>query len=290
VSTPKLVGPTTGNRDPPPRIRGPPRQGCGQPQSWTHHVPLQKPQRPLSNDVRITRALDTLTRLGDTTGRTLRDRPAREGQPAQQAAPPPMDVLSTVPPDQGSSFQVAIKTAAGPSAAQSYATRQCPPSRSTSPIQPAFAPVCHRGAAGDKGGTSATGAVSITPTMTAAAVKHALHDPHRASARNIQLFPPAYSVSSRIFSCLVTLSRSRGCARHCMLILLTLWMSVGFACGFECRGFSTLSAPCPLVPALFVPMSARFLPAMFFGLDLLLLMRPCVLVNVCLLLVRCVVA
>jgi hypothetical protein len=86
-------------------------------------------------------------------------------------------------------------------------------------------------------------------------------------------------------SCLVSLLRLRGCARHCMLTLLSLRMSAAFAC----RGFLTL-ASCPLVPALFVLLSARFLPAMSFWLGLLLLMRPCLLVNVCLLLVWCRVA
>jgi hypothetical protein len=43
-------------------------------------------------------------------------------------------------------------------------------------------------------------------------------------------------------------------------------------------------------PALFVPLSARFLPAMSFWLGLLLLMRPCLLVKVSLLLVWYLVA
>jgi hypothetical protein len=84
-------------------------------------------------------------------------------------------------------------------------------------------------------------------------------------------------------SCLVTLSWPRGCARHCMLTLFTPRTSADFAC----RGFLTLSASCPLVLTLFVPLFARFLPAMSFWLALLLLMRPCLLVNVCLLLVWC---
>jgi hypothetical protein len=71
-----------------------------------------------------------------------------------------------------------------------------------------------------------------------------------------------------------------------MLTLLTLRMSATFAC----RDSWTLSASCPLVPALFVLLSARFLPAMSFWLGLLLLMRPCLLVNVCLLLAWCAVA
>jgi hypothetical protein len=50
-------------------------------------------------------------------------------------------------------------------------------------------------------------------------------------------------LNSRI-SCLnVTLLRPCGCARHCMLTLLTLWMSAPFAC----RGSWILSASCPLV-------------------------------------------
>jgi hypothetical protein len=53
---------------------------------------------------------------------------------------------------------------------------------------------------------------------------------------------------------------------------------------------STLYVSCPLVPPLFMPLSARFLPAISFWLALLLLMRPCLLVNVCLLLVWYTVA
>jgi hypothetical protein len=62
-----------------------------------------------------------------------------------------------------------------------------------------------------------------------------------------------------------------------------------FYAAFACRGSWILSASCPLVPALFLLLCARFLPAMSFWLGRLLLMRPCLLVNVCLLLVWCTV-
>jgi hypothetical protein len=65
-----------------------------------------------------------------------------------------------------------------------------------------------------------------------------------------------------------------------------------------CRGSWFLSASCQLVPALFLlmyrcvatHMCARFLPATWFWLGRLLLTRPCLLANVCLLLVWCTVA
>jgi hypothetical protein len=87
-------------------------------------------------------------------------------------------------------------------------------------------------------------------------------------------------------SCLVTLSRLRTRARRCTLTLLTLQLSAAVAC----RGSWILSASCPLVPALFLLLCARFLPGMSFWLERLLLMRPCLLVNACLLLVWCTVA
>jgi hypothetical protein len=85
---------------------------------------------------------------------------------------------------------------------------------------------------------------------------------------------------------LLTLSWLRTCVGRYMLTLLPLRMSAAFAC----RGSWILSASCPLVPALFLLLCARFLPAMSFWLGRLLLMRPCLLVNVCLLLVWCIVA
>jgi hypothetical protein len=80
-------------------------------------------------------------------------------------------------------------------------------------------------------------------------------------------------------SCLVTLWRLHACARRCMLNLLTLRMSATFAC----PGSWILSASCPLVPALFLLLCARFLSVMSFWLGRLLLMRQCLLVNPCLL-------
>jgi hypothetical protein len=62
--------------------------------------------------------------------------------------------------------------------------------------------------------------------------------------------------------------------------LLTLRMSVAS----PCCGSWILSASCPLVPTLFLLLCARFLPAMSFWLGHLLLMRQCLLVNVCFLL------
>jgi hypothetical protein len=87
-------------------------------------------------------------------------------------------------------------------------------------------------------------------------------------------------------SCLVTLSRLRMCARRCMLTLLTLPLSAAFAC----RGSWIPSASCPLVLALFLLLRARFLPLMSYWSGRLLLMRQCLLVNMCLLLVWCTVA
>jgi hypothetical protein len=78
----------------------------------------------------------------------------------------------------------------------------------------------------------------------------------------------------------------RTCARRCMLTPLTLRLFAASAC----RGSWILSASCLLVPALFLLLSARFLPVMSFWLGRLLLMRPCLLVNACLLLVWCTVA
>jgi hypothetical protein len=63
-------------------------------------------------------------------------------------------------------------------------------------------------------------------------------------------------------SCLVTLSRLRTCDRRCMLTLSTLRLSAAFAR----RGSWILSASCPLVPALFLLLCARFLPVMSFWL------------------------
>jgi hypothetical protein len=71
-----------------------------------------------------------------------------------------------------------------------------------------------------------------------------------------------------------------------MLTLLTMQMSAAFAC----RGSWILSASCPLVPALFLLLCARFLPVMSFWLGRLLLLRQCLLVNACLPLVWCAVA
>jgi hypothetical protein len=78
----------------------------------------------------------------------------------------------------------------------------------------------------------------------------------------------------------------RTCAKRCILPLLTLELSAAFAC----RGSWILSASCPLVLALFLLLCARFLPVMSFWLGRLLLMRQCLLVNACLLLVWCTVA
>jgi hypothetical protein len=71
-----------------------------------------------------------------------------------------------------------------------------------------------------------------------------------------------------------------------MLTLLPPRMSATFAC----RGSWILSAFCPPLPALFLFLCARFLPAISFWLERLLLMRQCLLVAVCLLLARCTVA
>jgi hypothetical protein len=78
----------------------------------------------------------------------------------------------------------------------------------------------------------------------------------------------------------------RACAMRCMLTLLPRRMSATFACCGSC----ILSASCPLVPALSLLLCAQFLPALSFWLGRLLLMRPCLLVNVCLLLAWCTVA
>jgi hypothetical protein len=86
--------------------------------------------------------------------------------------------------------------------------------------------------------------------------------------------------------CLLTLSRLRTSARRCMLTLLTLRMSAVFAY----RGSWILSASCPVVPALFLLLCAWFSPGMSCWLGRLLLMRPRLLVIVCLLLVWCTVA
>jgi hypothetical protein len=86
--------------------------------------------------------------------------------------------------------------------------------------------------------------------------------------------------------CHLMLSRPSTCARRCMLTLLTLRLFAAVAC----RGSWILSLSCQLVPALFLLLCVRFLPATSFWLGLLLLMQPCLLVSVCLLLVWCTVA
>jgi hypothetical protein len=87
-------------------------------------------------------------------------------------------------------------------------------------------------------------------------------------------------------SCLVMLSRLRTRARRCIFTLLPLRMSRAFAC----RGSWILSASCPLVHSLFLLLYAHVLPVISFWLGRLLLMRGCLLVNACLLLVWCTVA
>jgi hypothetical protein len=58
----------------------------------------------------------------------------------------------------------------------------------------------------------------------------------------------------------------------------------------SCHGFCIPSASCQLVHAMFPLLCARFLPAMSFWLGPLLLLRQCLLVNVCLLMVTCTCA
>jgi hypothetical protein len=81
-------------------------------------------------------------------------------------------------------------------------------------------------------------------------------------------------------SCLVMLSRLRGCARHCMLTLLTLQMSAAFAC----RGPWILSASFPLVPAAVCAILARYV--LLIGASVADV-AVCLLMNACLLLVWC---
>jgi hypothetical protein len=106
----------------------------------------------------------------------------------------------------------------------------------------------------------------------------------------LQGFPPqppiawillTCSLISWIF-CLVTLVTA-AFARRYMLTPLTLRLFASFAC----RGFCILSASYLHFHALFVLLCARFLPAIPFRLGLLLLLRLCLMVTVCLQLSWC---